>query len=203
MGVVFAITGNFGCGKSTVAKILKTKGAKVFDADGCVHQCYRKKHSDIYKKIKQIFPQAINKSGKICRKKIAHVVFSDKRKLEELERVIHPKVIAQLKQWIKISKTKKGVFVAQVPLLFEKKLERFFDAVILINVKNDILIRRIKVMRNLSVKEINQRLARYQPISKKLRRADFVINNDSTLVELKKEINNLWKKTRRFLNGEE
>jgi len=194
---VFGITGNLASGKSTVAKALKNKGAIVFSADALVHQYYRDKRSAVYKKVITSFPQALEGSC-ISRKRLGKIVFSDDARLSELERIVHPAVIAELKKWTRQMKKKDRLAVAEVPLLFEKRLEGYFDGVILVYTKSDVLKKRLREKYRFSPSQIARRLSLYLPVKRKIKRADFVIDNNEDLVALKRKANLLWKKLLTF-----
>jgi dephospho-CoA kinase len=188
---VFAITGDLGSGKSTVLKFLKNKGAVVFDADKEIHKYYQDKKSIVYKKIISLFPSVVE-NGLISRKELAKIVFSDRKRLATLERIVHPVIIKDLKEWIKKARKKKRVYIAEIPLLFEKNLQRYFDGVILIYVKRKILIPRIRKKYSLSKNEIMKRLSLYISVRKKIKKADFIVDNNSSFQSLKKEVDDLW-----------
>ena len=190
---VFGLTGNLASGKSTVLKLLKEKGAVVFDADKKIHQYYKDRRCFIYKKIAAFFPQALQK-GVISRKKLGGIVFADRKKLATVERIVHPIIITDILKWVRLARGKKRIYVAEVPLLFEKKLISYFDGVILVLAKQDILIKRIVEKYNLSKAGAKNRLSLYIPIREKMKDADFIINNSLSLKVLKKEVDLLWKK---------
>ena len=190
---VIAVTGNLASGKSSVVAFLKRKGASVFDADKRIHQHYRNKKSSVYKKVTKEFDECIVK-GVISRKKLREVVFSNEKKLKRLERIVHPVIIKELRQWVKKSKKKKGIFVAEVPLLFEKNLAGLFDKVILAHTKRDVLIKRIRKVHKLSGYWAVKRLSLYRPVNYKRKRSDFIVSNNGNLKGLEKKINGIWKK---------
>ncbi|MBD3264251.1 MAG: dephospho-CoA kinase [Candidatus Omnitrophica bacterium] len=191
---VFGLTGNLACGKSTLLKRLKKKGAEIFDTDKRIHDYYRNPNSRIFKNIRKFFPGVVT-GKKICRRKLGKIVFADKNKLRILEGIVHPVVIEDLLSWIKKAKRKgTKIYVAEVPLLFEKKLEDRFDYTILVKTRRDILISRLKEKYGFSEAEAGRRLSLYLPLKYKIRRSDFVINNNCDLEEFKKEVDLLWKR---------
>jgi len=198
---VFGLTGNLNCGKSTALMLLKRKGACIFDADRKIHEYYKDKKSIIFKKISVLFPQAIKKS-KIDRKKLGEIVFSDNTKLKKLERIVHPITIRDLKLWINKAQKTDKVYVAEVPLLFEKKLEGMFDGTILIYAKKGVLLKRIKNKLKLSKTEALKRLSAFKPVSEKSEKADFIINNSFGMETLKREIDILWENLNHNFKGE-
>ncbi len=190
---VFGLTGSPSSGKTTVLKLLESKGAIVFDIDEKVHQYYRDKTSKVYKKIASKFPESVI-DGDISRRKIAKEVFFDEKRLKELERIVHPVVLDDLSNWVATAKTRQGIYVAEVPLLFEKKLKNWFDKTILVKTKREILIKRLIKKYNISQSNARKRLSLYLPVREKIKRSDFVINNSENLKMLKKEVELLWRR---------
>lgn len=188
---VFGITGSLASGKTTVVRLLREKGALVFNADKVIHRYYQDKNSQVYKKISRLFPEVL-KGKAICRKELAKIVFSDFKQLEKLESIVHPVIIRDLKKWIKEHKTTKRICVAEVPLMFEKKLQSNFQGVILVYTKRNILIKRIMNKLGIQRKEAVRRLSFFVPLKTKLRAADFVVYNNGGVGELKKQIISLW-----------
>jgi len=191
--MVIGVTGSLCSGKSAVVKLLKAKGAGVFDADKVVHKYYRDKKSAVYKKVAALFPGALQKR-KICRKRLGAIVFADRQKLHKLEEAVHPAVIKELLAWIAKAKGRNKVYVAEVPLLFEKKLQGHFDKIVLVTAKKDALLKRIAEKYHFSLTEALKRLALYMPVKEKIKNTDFVIDNSSEFNKLKKEVCLLWKK---------
>jgi len=181
--IVVGLTGNPGSGKTTALKLFKAKGARVFNADKLVHAYYRDRKGLIYKKITGQFPEVL-RSGRICRRKLASVVFVEPKKLKKLEQIVHPTVVRELKKWIKQcrSQAKLKLSVAEVPLLFEKKLTKHFDQVVLI--KGPCRLSKVSMLK---------RQKFYEPLSRKIKRADFVIDNSGNIKKLTKEVDLLWK----------
>ncbi|MCF7875147.1 MAG: dephospho-CoA kinase [Candidatus Omnitrophica bacterium] len=186
------LTGRIGSGKTTVMKMLVKMGAKAFDADRQVHQFYRDSSHPVYKKVKKIIPEA-EQGSEISREKLKKIVFKKNHKLRQLERVVHPAVIKALKEWLS-AKKKEDVCVAELPLLFELKLENLFDKTVLLKVKEKILAKRLEKKYGFSDSEIKQRLSLYLPVEEKEKKSSFVLNNNSGLKNLEKEVSVLWQK---------
>lgn len=186
------LTGRIGSGKTTVIGMLAKKGAKTFDSDCKIHQFYKDHTHPIYKKVIESFPES-KVEGEISRKKLAQIVFKDKYQLRKLEEIVHPELIKLLRQWLTKSK-EKGIYIAEIPLLFEKKLGKIFDKNILVKVKDNVLFERLKEKYNFSDQEIKQRLSLYLPVQEKVKKSDFVLENNLDLKNLEKEVNVLWQK---------
>ncbi len=190
---ILGLTGELASGKSTVLKLLLAKGASTFDIDEKIHSYYRNRKSPVYKKTVALFPEAVA-GGNISRKKLGKIIFSDRNRLKKLESIVHPQAIKDLQIWIQKSKNKKKIYVAEVPLLFERKLASCFEGVILVFVKKGVLRQRIIDKYKLSQDMVCRRLKLYLPIREKINKADIVIDNSSSLKDLKKEVDFLWKR---------
>lgn len=189
---VFAITGAFCSGKTTVLEILEGKGAIIYNIDEVVHSYYKDRNSEVYKKIAQVFPQVLNKNKTISRRKLREIVFTQPRSLQKLESIVHPWGIQDLRRWVKEAKRTKGIHIAEVPLLFQKGLEGLFDKVIFVYVPKDVLIRRITRKFRIPIAEARKRLAVFGSKEDKVGKSDFVIHNNVTKKKLKKKVDVLW-----------
>ncbi len=129
--LVIGLSGTVASGKNFVADIFKDFGADVFDADQMVSKILEQDQLAI-KKINESF-NGVVANGKIDRKKLAQLVFSDKSKLDILEKIIHPKVAKARKNFILQAKeAKKALIILNIPLLFEKNIYKECDYNILV-----------------------------------------------------------------------
>ena len=176
-----AITGSIGSGKSTVSEYLKTKGYDVFDCDEYNAYLLEKGHIG-YKKVKEAFPTCFNR-GQLDKKALADIIFNNKEEKNKLEAILHPLII---KEMLRRSK-KKDLFIAEVPLLFEKDLEGYFDHNLLVVADDDKVIKRL-IKRGLNEKDAKRRLKAQMSVSKKIKRAEEIIYNNSTLRNLYNKI---------------
>ena len=184
--VILGVTGTFGSGKSTVANMFKSFGAELIDADKIAHRVIRP-GSEIYKKIINAFSRSILKKNKtIDRKKIAKVVFKDKKLLQKLNRIIHPEVIKIIEN--QICASTKEIVVLDAPLLIEAGLERLVDKLIVVSIHKKKQIERALKKASLSEADILKRIKAQIPLKDKIRLADFVIDNSSTIGKTRKQV---------------
>jgi len=191
--IILGLTGSFGSGKTTVSRILRSFGAQVLDADKLAHGCitYR---SAAYEKIIRTFGKKILKKNRVIdRKKLARIVFNDINLLIKLNNIIHPEVVRIIKSKIKSLKTK--VIVLDAPLLIESGLNKIVDKLIVVKINRAKQIERIMKKTELCRLDILKRIKRQIPLSDKIRLADFVIDNNGTIRETRKQV----EKIRRFL----
>lgn len=190
--IILGLTGGFGSGKTTVAGILRSYGALILDADEIAHQCLSRGSSG-YKKIVDTFGEGVlGKNKKIERKKLAAVVFSDRRRLEKLNKIIHPQVTGIIKKDIRHSKN--NIIVIDAPLLIEAGLERLADKLIVVKTGRRQQLKRIQKKLSLAKAEIFKRIKAQFPLERKVRMADFIIDNSGTRKQTRKQVKDIWKK---------
>lgn len=198
--VKLAVTGGLSSGKSVVCHFLKELGAYVISADAIVH-CLFSENTQLKKDVVNLLGSEVLTSGKIDRRKIAEKVFDERAILFQLERIIHPLVRDEIaKAYKEFLDRKEGeFFVAEVPLLFESAMSQDFDKTLTVAASPESCIKRFVESKSSTRKEYFKRMERQSPLSEKVKRADFVIENNGTLQELKQKVINLY----RLLNGSE
>jgi dephospho-CoA kinase len=183
------LTGGIATGKSTVAKILRDLGLPVIDADSLAREVTAK-DSDGYNEIVKFFGSAILMAdGEIDRRQLGVVVFKDKEKLLQLESITHPRV-QELKTLAKLRLENDGVSMAfyEVPLLFEKNLSADFDKTIVVSCSKNTQIDRMRLRDQLSDDEIQRRLSNQLPMEAKIKKANYIIINESSVADLKNSV---------------
>jgi len=139
-----------------------------------------------------MFPQVITSMGNISRKRLREVVFNNKRELKKLEGIVHPVIIEDLKRWVRDSENKRKIYIAEVPLLFEKRLHTLFNKVVFVYAPKQAILRRAKEKFGLSTRQALLFLSLNQKVKEKIKRSDFVIRNAGSLEELKAKVDYLW-----------
>ncbi len=184
--VIVGVTGIFGCGKTTVAGFFRTLGAKVINADRIGHS-YLSCGTDTYRKIVRVFGEDILKKGaSIDRQKLAGLVFSDRRKLNQLNRIMLPVISRDIKSRVK--NIKNGVVVLDAPLLFEAKLDSIADYIVVVNCSRKNLLKRLMKLKRVTKSQALSRIKKQIPLSKKLRTADFIIDNNLAPKRVKSQV---------------
>ena len=186
------ITGNIAAGKSAVENIIKTLGYKVIDADKICHYALENNNA-IIEEIKNVFNDFnILKDGKIDRNAVGKLVFSNIELKEKLENILHPFVKNEILKFFEQSKNENFVF-ASAALLFEANMQNLFDKTILVIASDDLRLNRLMQRNNFSQEEALLRLNAQNPQEEKIKLADFVIENNNSLDNLKGSIEKILK----------
>ncbi|MGM9535470.1 MAG: dephospho-CoA kinase [Intestinibacter sp.] len=186
--LVLGLTGNIGCGKSSVSNIFMQKDIDVIDADIEARKIFDDK--DLLNKVFSTFGYSIkNEDGSLNRKALGNIVFNDDEKLIELNNLTHPKIKQNILS--KVSKYKeqgKKIVVIDAALLIEDDYLPYIDKLILVTCREDIQIERIKNRDNCTEEEAISRINSQMSQSEKSKFADYIIDNSSSIEELQKRV---------------
>ncbi len=186
------VCGGIGSGKSEVLKILEGFGAEVVFADKVAHVLYEPRRP-LWEKIVNTFGNSIlAEDGRIDRKKLADIVFSERSKLRLLNSLVHKEVKREVLK--KLSQP--GDVVVEAALLIEAKWFKIVDRVWVVTAKREIIVDRLKKTRKMSEYEITKRMRNQLDTETMCRYADSVIPNNGSIDELKRLLKDLWKKTK-------
>ena len=190
---MIGILGGMYSGKSTVAAELAKLGCAVIDADSISHQLLDEK--DVRAKVVRVFGKEIlDDKGKIDRSALANRVFGDPAKLETLTGILHPLVMARVEQLITQYSSQPNVraIALDMPLLVEVGWEKRCDHIIFVDCAPPLRLERAK---NKGVFEADQLKIRENlqiSLDKKKRIADNIVDNNSDLSGLSKQIANIF-----------
>lgn len=190
--LVIGLTGGFGTGKSYVAGIFKSLGAKVIDADVLAHDSI-KRGSPAYKKVVSLFGPFVLKAGReIDRPKLGRLVFGNKRLLKRLDEIIHPEVINAIKVKIRQA-AKNDVVVIDAPLLIEAGLAGVVDELVVVACPKSEQIRRCVRKFRINKKEVSKRIRSQISLAKKIKMADHVVDNSGPKAETREAAKKIWR----------
>jgi dephospho-CoA kinase len=189
---VIGLTGNIGCGKSTVAGMLRDLGAEVIDADKVAHQVMAPP-GPVYEAIVREFGAGIlGPGGSIDRQKLGQIVFSNPAALRRLDALVHPTTTATIREMIASSAA--PVVVVEAIKLIEAGTYRDCDSVWIVTCTREQQIQRLTTERGLSVAEAERRIDAQSPISERLPYATVVIDNSGTLEDTRRLVRQAWQK---------
>lgn len=190
--MIVGLTGGIGTGKSTVSKLFKENGADIYDADIIAKEIMEE--LETIEEIEKEFGSSIlDKNQKLDRQKLKEIVFKNKEKLEILNKIVHPKVIKRFEN-IKSNIKKEEIAIFDIPLLFEAKMENLCDLIVVVDIDREKQIKRI-IERDGIEEELAEKIIDSQMSSEtKRKKADIVIENNGTLIDLEKKVFEIYRK---------
>jgi len=189
--LVVGVTGGIGSGKTLVCKMLAKRGFKVYYADRIAKNLYLT-DKKLVKEIAKVYGRDIlNYKGKINLPKLKEKIFASKKNYEMINNLVHPAVINFLRTEIK--KSNYDLVLVEAAVLFESGFNKSLDYIVTIYSNKKNRINRLMVRDESSKTEINH-LMKFQIDEKnKMEMSDFVIMNNKTVDDLKKQVDFLSK----------
>ncbi len=193
-GVLAALTGSIATGKSTVARMLTDKGARLIDFDLIAHQVVEPGRPAFDQIVDYFGKQVLGDDGAIDRQALSDIVFKDMEKRKKLESFTHPRIYEEFfDQLSKIGRQDpEAVVIVDVPLLIELNLGYLFPRIIVVRVSPQTQLARLMQRDGISEEAAATILKAQLPADEKAGFADVVIDNDGTLEETAGQVEKLW-----------
>ena len=190
------LTGGIGSGKSTASRYFESLGAFVLDADEEAKKLITSNETVQHELISEFGTDIIDGTGRVDKKKLSRVAFQDEDHQQRLNSVVHPYIFNLIdKEFNRVFNNKKhGVFIVDAALIYETGFDAHLDYVIVVTAHLKNRMERALGRETLSREEILKRVGFQWPEEEKVNMADFVVHNDGTEVEFKKNIESLIKK---------
>ena len=192
---VLGITGNIGCGKSTVAGMFKTKDCQLIDADSLGHELMFIGTGTSRKIIKLLGLRILKPDNSIDRVKLGKIVFANKTVLTKFNCIVHPELIRQIKRLIRNSN--KSIIILDAALIVEAGLIKIVDKLVVVTAKKQQQILRSQKRLGLAKKQVILIMKSQISQKAKLRFADFIIDNSARVSKTQKQVSKirrqLWK----------
>ncbi len=175
---IIGITGNSGSGKSTVSKMISENyNAKIIDADRIAKET-TKNNGEYLQAIRQAFGEDVIKNNELDRKKLADIVFSNKKEKEKLDSLTFGYIVKEIKNELEANQRLDYKYIIlDVPLLFESRLDELCDYTIGVIAPKTEKIKRICKRDNLSEEKALQRLNNQENDEFYIKKCDFIIEN--------------------------
>src|SRR5690606_38204395 len=179
MGLKVGITGGIGSGKSYVARIFKALGVPFYDADTEAKKLMNTDGQIRPALIKQVGEAVYLEDGQLNRAYLSSVVFTDEKRLQALNAIVHPVVIQHGTDWAEAQSYPYSL--KEAALLFESGSYKSLDYTILVTAPLEMRIKRVVKRDAVSREQVLDRINKQMPDEKKSEIADFVIVNDENV----------------------
>ena len=176
------ITGGIGSGKTTVCEIFRLLGIPVFYADLEAKTLQNGDDSIKHLICKALGDDVYLPEGILDRKRVAEIIFSDRKALAAINEIIHPAVRERFLKWCE-NFTEVPYILYEAAILFESGYAKDFDRNIVILADEEIRISRVVRRDNISEEIVKQRMSNQMTDIEKVKNADYLIeNNDNSLL---------------------
>jgi dephospho-CoA kinase len=196
--LLVGLTGNYGMGKSTVLAMFKKLGSRIIDSDKIVKTLLEEEA--VRKRLKEILGNGMFRSnGSLQKGKVADAIFKNTRLRQSIEDILHPLVFERIDSLLKGIKRNEKVIIIEVPLLFERNYGSRFNRTITVYTGEDTALCRLGE-KGVDRQEAILRVSAQLPIDEKIRKSDYVINNqgssDETFVQVQEVYRKLLKEAK-------
>ena len=191
--IIVGLTGSVGTGKSTVDNFFRELGAYIIDWDELAREVVRP-HLKAWEEIVAYFGKDfLNEDLTLNRQKLADMVFPDKEKVAKLNQLVHPQVFKEDERITNEIKSldPDALIIKDIPLLTEVARPLFVDKIIVVAASEQTQIRRLGE-RGMSREDAQNRIKSQLPLDEKIKFADFVIDNDGSFEETKKQVEEVY-----------
>ncbi len=192
------LTGGIACGKSTVSRLLASRGAIVIDADILAREVVEPGAPALAEVVRVFGPDMLNEDGTLNRKQLGKVVFANEAKRKRLEELLHPAIIQLMQERMAEAERLQPdkLVVADVPLLYEAQMEDMFQEVLVVAASREVQLERLMQRDGLSGEEAELRIDAQMPLEWKKEWADVVIDNSGAPEETERQVEQYLRKKR-------
>ena len=178
-----ALTGGISTGKSTVCNLFKLHGFLTIDADKIAHRLLDENSN----KIATMFGEQYVENGKVLRKELGKIIFSNEENKLKLEALLHPLIFREIEKEAKLFEEQNKPYIVDIPLFFEKMHYPISKSLVIYTPKN-LQIERLMKRDNISEEEAKLKISNQMDIEEKKKLADMVIDNSQNLKHLQNEV---------------
>lgn len=186
--MIIGLTGSIASGKSLVSNYLKQKNYQIIDCDEISH--YVLTIPSVILLLEKEFGKQIIIDGVVNRKLLAEIVFNDVEKKSQLEFIVFPEILEEIKKQIK---EKKGIVFLDAPLLFEYNLEYLTEKIIVVKSDKEVQIQRLIKRDNINEEYALKKIHSQLPIEEKEKYANFIIDNSLSIENTYNQVDQILK----------
>jgi dephospho-CoA kinase len=190
--LLVGLTGGIGSGKSTAARMLRERGAVVFDADVLAREAVAPGTEGHRAVVERFGASVLAPGGELDREAIAAVVFADPAARRDLEAIVHPEVRRLFAEGSEAYRDTDRVLVLSAPLLVETGMHSAFDVLVVVGVPEGVQVERLMRDRGMSEDAIRARIAAQAPLEDKAAVADILLDNEGSPEDLEQQVDRIW-----------
>jgi len=172
--MIVGLTGGIGSGKSIVAKVFEMLGCALFNSDEAAKKVYNE--PEVRQKVINLLGEESYSGIQLNKQHIGSIIFNNPDLLMSLNSIIHPAVGVKFKKFVADNPGK--IIIKETALLFEAKIEKQVDKIILVTANEELRINRVMQRDSLSREQVISRMKSQLPEQEKIKRADFIIYNN-------------------------
>ncbi len=187
------LTGGIACGKTNALAEFERLGVYGIDADQIGHEVIQPDGSAYAEVVEEFGASILNQDGTIDRGRLGAIVFTDESRRQDLNRIVHPHVLAEEERILnsledELSTLRPRVAMVDAALMVEAGSYRRYDAILVVYCREEIQLRRLMARDGLSEPEAQLRIRSQMAPLEKIRYADFIIDNSSRLSDTRRQI---------------
>ena len=186
------LTGGIGSGKTTVANLFEQQGITLVDADIIAREVVEPGSLGLSAIVNKYTDKILQHDGTLDRRKLRELIFKNADEIKWLNELLHPLIRQQMLKQVDEAHSEYVILV--VPLLFENELDTLTDLSVLVDIPPGLQIARTAIRDNVDESEVKNIINNQMSREDKLARADYVIDNQGDLVQLKHQVTQLHKK---------
>jgi dephospho-CoA kinase len=198
------LTGGIACGKTTVARMFERRGARIAFADEIAKQMLRPGNA-AYDEVVRVFGRDIlQPDGEIDRAALAAKAFATPPRIEELNRILHPTVVAAQNEWMaEVGRSDPhAVAMVEAALIFEAGVAPHFDKIVVVTCRPEQKPERFAARHAMPLadarNEVERRSRTQIPDEEKSARADFVIDNSGSSAQTEQQVEQVWQELKKL-----
>jgi len=188
--IVIGVTGGTGCGVTVVSQLMKEWGGALVSGDQLARDIMQSGMPAFNAVVEAFGESILTSDGQLDRRGLGTIVFKDKEKLERLNKAVHPFWVAAIKENIEKARESGGVdvIIVDAAILLETGLKSCVDKIVVVTAP--LRLRRARIMQrdDLDETQADQRIFSQVPVSEKINQADYVIENNGTLEQIKTKL---------------
>ena len=202
------LTGGIASGKSVIGEMFVALGAHLVQADRLAHELMDPGEPVYNQVVRHFGREILNPDGSINRPKLAELAFGapdlpeDQRgsRVAELNSIVHPAVIRSQEEWMQAvgAQDRNAVAIVEAALILEAGMGKRFDRLIVVTYAPEQRAARFAARQKMDLesanKEVQRRMAVQLSDEKKVKAADYVIDNSGSLATTHEQVTEIWKK---------